>query len=62
MSQEQRDAIGRAIRLLGVTETSRRLEMSHEAALRLAVGARVHRGTEALAIARLSALGDGVTP
>lgn len=61
MSEEQRQAIGHAIRTLGVAETSRRLDMSPEATLRLAVGARVHRGTEALAVSRLNMLLSGET-
>ena len=59
MSDEDRQRMVRAIRELGVSETSRRLATSAEATLRLALGARVHRGTEALALSRLGSLPAG---
>lgn len=58
MSQEQRAILGERMRALGVAEVAKRLGLSNEAVLRLAVGVTSQAGTEALAVARLGRLGE----
>ncbi len=59
MTEADRHRIVRAIHALGVAETSRRLGLSTEATMRIALGVRVQRGTEALATSKLASLGAG---
>lgn len=56
MTQEQRAQVVDALQRLGVPEVAKRLGLSNESVLRLAVGVGSQVGTEALAVARLGRL------
>jgi transposase-like protein len=56
ITQEQRAAIGEAVRRLGVSEVARRLGLANESVLRVVADAGSQAGTEALAVARLDRL------
>lgn len=56
MNDAQRSELGEALRTLGPTEVGRRLGLSKEACLRLAVGVDTQAGTAALAVSRLGRL------
>jgi hypothetical protein len=56
MTDGQRSRLTEAIKTLGASEVARRMELSTEAVLRLAIGAGSHAGTELLAQQRLERL------
>ncbi len=56
MTDEQRRKIAVAVKTLGASEVARRMRLSTEAILQLAVGARSQEGTELLAVQRLASL------
>jgi len=56
ITSEQRAAVVEAIHRLGVSEAAKRLGLSNESVLRLAIGAGSQSGTEALAASRIERL------
>lgn len=59
LTKLQRETLAEACRTLGPSEVSRRLRLSTEAVLRLALDAGSHEGTELLAVQRFQDLQKG---